>query len=133
MLVFTDPMQTDTANKDRLQPVYQRLKLPGMWCPAEVLLIRIRVIMFLQYKERMEKAGLEFVTFYDLSVHMKRHYSAVKAILDSKVLAAKLLESSDNSARARASAFRTNTSHLLLLGCRNGSMVSMPGICAGVF
>lgn len=62
--LFTDPMQADDCPEDVLQPILRRIHLDSMASPK-------------YYREIASTNGLEEVVFDELTVHLKRHYTAV--------------------------------------------------------
>lgn len=63
--IFTDPMQSQGASRERLQPVLERIQLETMGSPEF-------------YQEQMEALGLELVEWEDHSDQLPRHYARVK-------------------------------------------------------
>lgn len=62
--VFTDPMQSDDCPEGVLQPILNRIHLDSMASPEF-------------YRKTASTYNLEEVAFEELTVHLKRHYSAV--------------------------------------------------------
>ncbi len=62
--VFTDPMQADNCPEGVLQPILDRIHLESMASPSF-------------YRKTAKNAGLKEIDFEELTIHMKRHYSAV--------------------------------------------------------
>ena len=62
--VFTDPMQADDCPEDVLQPILDRIHLESLASPDF-------------YRRTASEYGLAEVAFDELTVHLKRHYSAV--------------------------------------------------------
>ncbi|MBS3823518.1 MAG: methyltransferase domain-containing protein [Wenzhouxiangellaceae bacterium] len=67
-LVFTDPMQTDDAPTDQLQPIYDRIHLDSLGSPAF-------------YRETLGGLGMKEVEFDDHSHQLPRHYARVRRAL----------------------------------------------------
>lgn len=64
-LIFTDPMQTDDAPTDQLQPIYDRIHLESLGSPGF-------------YRDTLAKLGLEEVRFEDHGEQLPRHYGRVR-------------------------------------------------------
>lgn len=64
-LVFTDPMQTDNAPTEELQPIYDRIRLQSLASPSF-------------YKRAGQDAGLKFVEFEEYAKHLHLHYGRVR-------------------------------------------------------
>lgn len=69
--VFTDPMQTDDAPTDQLQPIYDRIHLDSLASPSF-------------YKQAAADAGLELVEFDERQDMLPLHYSRVHDELSSR-------------------------------------------------
>lgn len=69
--VFTDPMQTDDAPTEELQPIYDRIRLQSLASPSF-------------YKRAGKDAGLEFVEFEEYAEHLHLHYGRVREELMSR-------------------------------------------------
>src|SRR6056297_2044415 len=61
-LIFTDPMQSDDADPERLQPIYERIHLDSLGSPGF-------------YRETLRALGLEEVTWEDHGEQLQRHYA----------------------------------------------------------
>jgi sarcosine/dimethylglycine N-methyltransferase len=64
-LIFTDPMQSDDADPERLQPIYERIHLDSLGSPGF-------------YRETLRALGLEEVTWEDHGEQLQRHYARVR-------------------------------------------------------
>ncbi len=64
-LIFTDPMQSDDAPVEQLQPIYDRIHLDSLGSPGF-------------YRQTLQRLGLEQVTFEDHTQQLSRHYSRVR-------------------------------------------------------
>ena len=69
-IVFTDPMQSDKADREALRPIYDRLHLESMGSPAF-------------YRRELAKHGLE-VSFDDRTPQLATHYGRVLAELEAR-------------------------------------------------
>ena len=67
-LVFTDPMQTDHAPEDRLQPILDRLHLDSLASPSF-------------YRETLAYVGMTEILFDEHPEQLARHYSRVREVL----------------------------------------------------
>ena len=67
-LVFTDPMQTDDAPADRLQPIYDRLLLDSLASPGF-------------YRNTLGALGLHELAFDEHPEQLARHYTRVREVL----------------------------------------------------
>lgn len=67
-MVFTDPMQTDDAPADRLQPIYERLHLDSLGSPGF-------------YRDTLSELGLVERAFDDYAEQLPRHYARVRRAL----------------------------------------------------
>jgi sarcosine/dimethylglycine N-methyltransferase len=67
-LVFTDPMRTDNAAVDRLQPVYDRLNLDSLGSPGF-------------YRDTLAALGMREVAFEEYADQLVRHYARVREVL----------------------------------------------------
>lgn len=63
-LIFTDPMQTEDAYEEFLDPILKRIHLESLASPSF-------------YRKTAEELGLEFVAFEDLSQQLTNHYGKV--------------------------------------------------------
>ncbi len=70
-LIFTDPMETENATRDQLQPVLDRIQLESMGSPQF-------------YERKLGELGFEKVAFEDHSEQLPRHYGRVKQELESR-------------------------------------------------
>lgn len=70
-LIFTDPMQTENASRETLQPVLDRIQLDSMGSPRF-------------YEDKLGALGLELVNFIEHSDQLPRHYGRVKQELESR-------------------------------------------------
>lgn len=70
-LIFTDPMETENATRDQLQPVLDRIQLESMGSPQF-------------YERKLGELGFEKVEFEDHSEQLPRHYGRVKQELESR-------------------------------------------------
>ncbi|MEX2601305.1 MAG: methyltransferase domain-containing protein [Balneolaceae bacterium] len=68
--VFTDPMQSDDCPEGVLDPILKRIHLESMASPA-------------YYREKAELYGFRDVEFDEMTIHLKRHYSAVLSTMQS--------------------------------------------------
>lgn len=64
-LIFTDPMQSDDAPVDQLQPIYDRIHLDSLGSPGF-------------YRQTLQQLGLEETTFEDHTPQLPRHYARVR-------------------------------------------------------
>jgi len=71
VLLFTDPMQAPDCPPSVLQPILRRLDLDGLSTLA-------------YYRQAAHKVGFGTTTFFELSQHLTRHYSAILNILRSQ-------------------------------------------------
>lgn len=69
-LVFTDPMQSDEVNAERLQSIYDRIHLDSLASPGF-------------YRKTLTEAGLEEVSWEDHGEQLPRHYARVKRELEA--------------------------------------------------
>jgi sarcosine/dimethylglycine N-methyltransferase len=69
--IFTDPMATDGASKDVLQPILERLHLDTLGSPGF-------------YRREMQRLGLREVEFDDNSPQLPEHYGRVLKELQSR-------------------------------------------------
>lgn len=69
-LIFTDPMQSDDAPTDKLQPIYDRIHLDSLGSPGF-------------YHETLTGLGLEEVAWEDHGEQLPRHYARVKRELEA--------------------------------------------------
>jgi sarcosine/dimethylglycine N-methyltransferase len=70
-MVFTDPMQTDDAPTDELQPIYDRIHLDSLGSPGF-------------YRRTLADLGLEEIAFEDHAEQLPRHYARVRqALIDN--------------------------------------------------
>lgn len=69
-LIFTDPMQSDHADSERLQPIYERIHLDSLGSPGF-------------YRETLGKLGLEELVWEDHGKQLPRHYARVKRELEA--------------------------------------------------
>ena len=70
--IFTDPMQADgVANRDALQPIYDRLHLPDLASPDF-------------YRVALSRRGFVEVGVEDLTGHMRTHYARIGEELDAR-------------------------------------------------
>ncbi|RFF32690.1 SAM-dependent methyltransferase [Wenzhouxiangella sediminis] len=69
-LIFTDPMQSDDADPERLQPIYDRIHLDSLGSPGF-------------YRRTLEALGLEEVTWEDHGDQLPRHYARVRRELEA--------------------------------------------------
>lgn len=69
--VFTDPMQSDTCDVSRLQPILDRIHLPSLGSPGF-------------YRETAAKLGLQEVSYDDHSHQLPRHYGRVLRELETR-------------------------------------------------
>ncbi|MFU8878114.1 MAG: SAM-dependent methyltransferase [Wenzhouxiangellaceae bacterium] len=69
-LIFTDPMQSDDAPVDRLQPIYDRIHLDSLGSPGF-------------YRQTLQQLGLEEAAFEDHTPQLPRHYARVRQELVS--------------------------------------------------
>ncbi|WP_206212309.1 methyltransferase domain-containing protein [Wenzhouxiangella sp. XN79A] len=67
-LVFTDPMQTDDAPTDRLQPIYDRIHLDSLGSPGF-------------YRDTLGDLGMSEITFEAHPDQLARHYARVREVL----------------------------------------------------
>ena len=67
-LVFTDPMQTDDAPTDRLQPIYDRIHLDSLGSPSF-------------YRKTLGELGMNEITFEEHPDQLARHYTRVREVL----------------------------------------------------
>jgi len=67
-LVFTDPMQSDNAPAERLQPIYDRLHLESLGSPGF-------------YRKALGSLGLTEIDFDDHVEQLSRHYARVRRAL----------------------------------------------------
>lgn len=88
VFIFTDPMQTDDAPKDKLQPIYDRIHLETLGSPGF-------------YREAAKKAGLEEIGFEDHTRQLPRHYGRVLKELESREDSLKGLISDDYISRMK--------------------------------
>ena len=70
-LIFTDPMQTENASREVLQPVLDRIQLESLGSPAF-------------YERTLADLGFEKIAFHDHSEQLPRHYGRVKEELESR-------------------------------------------------
>ncbi len=70
-LIFTDPMQSDTATPEQLKPIYDRIHLESMGS-------------FSFYRKVAGELGLEVLNIVDLTHQMRNHYANVRAELVSR-------------------------------------------------
>ena len=63
-MIFTDPMATESASKDDLKPILQRIQLDTLATPAF-------------YRRELSRLGVRSVEFYDHSDQLPRHYQRV--------------------------------------------------------
>lgn len=70
-LIFTDPMQTEDAARETLQPVLDRIQLESLGTPAF-------------YENKAAELGFEMLAFYDHSDQLPRHYGRVKEELQAR-------------------------------------------------
>ncbi|MCB2107078.1 MAG: methyltransferase domain-containing protein [Rhodobacteraceae bacterium] len=80
-LIFTDPMQADTAPKDALQPILDRIHLSSMGSVGF-------------YSRELQTAGFETANFLAMTDQLKTHYSRIAEELakSRKLLAGKVAE-----------------------------------------
>lgn len=64
-MIFTDPMQSDDAQTERLQPVYDRIHLDSLGSPGF-------------YRDTLKALGMEEVRFDVHAEQLPRHYSRVR-------------------------------------------------------
>ncbi|MCG5536037.1 methyltransferase domain-containing protein [Ectothiorhodospira mobilis] len=88
VFIFTDPMQTDDAPKDKLQPIYDRIHLETLGSPGF-------------YREAAKKVGLEEIAFEDHTHQLPRHYGRVLKELESREDSLKGLISDDYISRMK--------------------------------
>ncbi|AHK78723.1 methyltransferase [Ectothiorhodospira haloalkaliphila] len=88
VFIFTDPMQTDDAPKEKLQPILDRIHLETLGSPGF-------------YREAASKVGLEEIGFEDHSHQLPRHYGRVLKELESREESLKGLISDDYIARMK--------------------------------
>lgn len=69
--IFTDPMQSENASLESLQPVLDRIQLETMGSPEF-------------YQKEAAKHGLELVEWDDYTSHLPLHYGRVKEELESR-------------------------------------------------
>ena len=69
-MIFTDPMQSDDAPVDELQPIYDRIHLDSLGSPGF-------------YRRTLRRLGLEETTFEDQTLQLPRHYARVRQELVS--------------------------------------------------
>ncbi len=69
-LIFTDPMQSDDADPERLQPIYDRIHLDSLGSPGF-------------YRQTLQALGLEEVTWEDHGDQLPRHYARVRRELEA--------------------------------------------------
>ncbi|MEE4304864.1 MAG: methyltransferase domain-containing protein [Wenzhouxiangella sp.] len=69
-LIFTDPMQSDDADPERLQPIYDRIHLDSLGSPGF-------------YRQTLQALGLEEVTWEDHGHQLPRHYARVRRELEA--------------------------------------------------
>ena len=64
-LIFTDPMQTDNAPTDKLQPIYDRIHLSSLGSPGF-------------YRAQAQKHGMQELEFEEMTHQLVNHYSRVR-------------------------------------------------------
>ncbi|WP_243787917.1 class I SAM-dependent methyltransferase [Saccharopolyspora gloriosae] len=69
--VFTDPMAADTARKQDLGPILERLNLDTMGSPGF-------------YRRELARLGLQTIDFEDLSSYLPVHYQRVLEVLEAR-------------------------------------------------
>jgi len=70
-LAFTDPMQDDQTDRERLQPILDRIHLESLGSPGF-------------YRRTLTALGLSEVEFDDHSAQLPRHYARVKEVLEQR-------------------------------------------------
>lgn len=68
--IFTDPMASDTARKQDLGPILDRLHLDTLGSPGF-------------YRRELNRLGLQTIDFEDLSEYLPMHYGRVLEVLES--------------------------------------------------
>lgn len=68
--IFTDPMQSNDADEQRLQPIYERIHLDSLGSPDF-------------YRETLGALGLEELAWEDHGAQLPRHYARVKRELEA--------------------------------------------------
>ncbi|MGH3779660.1 MAG: SAM-dependent methyltransferase, partial [Pseudonocardiaceae bacterium] len=63
-MIFTDPMATESASRDDLKPILQRIQLDTLATPAF-------------YRRELYRLGVRSVEFHDHSEQLPRHYQRV--------------------------------------------------------
>ena len=66
--LFTDPMRTDDAPIDRLQPIYDRIHLESLGSPRF-------------YRDTLASLGMREIVFEEHTDQLVRHYSRVREVL----------------------------------------------------
>lgn len=69
-LIFTDPMQSDDADPERLQPIYDRIHLDSLGSPGF-------------YRQTLQGLGLEELAWEDHGDQLPRHYARVRRELEA--------------------------------------------------
>lgn len=69
-MIFTDPMQSDEADPERLQPIYDRIHLDSLGSPGF-------------YRRTLEALGMEELVWEDHGEQLPRHYARVKRELEA--------------------------------------------------
>lgn len=70
-LVFTDPMQSDSCDASRLQPILDRIHLPSLGSPSF-------------YRQTVSQLGLQEVSYDDHTHQLPRHYGRVLRELETR-------------------------------------------------
>ncbi|WP_019854501.1 class I SAM-dependent methyltransferase [Actinopolyspora mortivallis] len=70
-VLFTDPMAADSANKNDLGPILDRLHLDSLGSPGF-------------YRKELARLGLQNIEFEDLSEYLPVHYGRVLEVLESR-------------------------------------------------